>query len=517
MAQKVNLDSMIQREDFAREIKDAAEAATIRELKLGDLLPSAPIRQQLRKPEFQRETNHWTPDQLVKFLTSFIDGDVIPSIILWRSTNFIFVIDGAHRLSALCAWLENDYGYGTTSKNFYSDEISEEQKRIAGRAERMIAKAVGNYESLARLVGKPAADIASKRAGSMNLRPIILQTVVGTAKVAEDSFFAINSQGTPLDETETYLIKNRRKPVAIGARAIVRAGFGHSYWSNFNQKNQEEVVKLAGDLHTTMFEPQVRTPIKTLDLPLGGSSSPVDALAVLIDFLTVTNTSNVQDEGADQFPDDGDGDRTIAVLNGGLKIARRITGNSAESLGLHPIVYFTNEKGKHSRFLFLGMCALVAEKLRNNDKAWFKKFTQARAKVEKFLLENKSVIGVVLQNLGKKTRTPKMAEMFDYLVSETLAGHELEPANIFKLMGLSGKIYDLTIQQRPVHFTEDVKSQIFLRDGIARIQTCPICGGYLDVSKSVSYDHITRVREGGLGTAENGQMVHPYCNTAMKG
>ncbi|MDR5727290.1 MAG: DUF262 domain-containing protein [Terriglobia bacterium] len=130
MAQRVNLDAMIRREDFAREVKDGAAPSIINELKLGDLLPASPIRRQLRKPEFQRETNHWTPDQVLKFLTSFIDGDVIPSVILWRSTNFIFVIDGAHRLSALCAWLENDYGFGTKTKSFYSDEITDEQKRI---------------------------------------------------------------------------------------------------------------------------------------------------------------------------------------------------------------------------------------------------------------------------------------------------------------------------------------------------------------------------------------------------
>lgn len=275
MAQRVNLDAMIRREDFAREIKDAPAPDTIRELNISQLLPNSAIRRQLRKPEFQRETNHWTPDQVVRFLTSFLDGDVIPSIILWRSTNFIFVIDGAHRLSALCAWISDDYGDSTTSKSFYSDEISKDQKRVADRTRRLVERAIGKYENLDRLVGKPTTDTAGKRAGAMNTRPIFLQTVVGNAKVAEDSFFAINSQGTPLDETETYLIKNRNTPVSIGARAIVRAGFGHAYWSSFSQKNQAEVVRLAGQLHELIFEPKATTPLKTLDLPLGGSKSPL--------------------------------------------------------------------------------------------------------------------------------------------------------------------------------------------------------------------------------------------------
>jgi hypothetical protein len=331
MAQRVNLDAMIRREDFAREIKDAAAPAIIRELFLSQLLPGSPIRRQLRKPEFQRETNHWTPDQVLKFLTSFIDGDVIPSIILWRSTNFIFVIDGAHRLSALCAWISNDYGDGTETKSFYSDEIFDEQTRIAQRTRRMIEKSIGKYEALDQLVGKPATSAAAQRAGAMNTRPIFLQTVVGNAKIAEDSFFAINSQGTPLDETETYLIKNRYKPVSIGARAIVRAGFGHQYWSTFNQQNKAEIVKLSGELHRIIFEPEVTTPLKTLDLPLGGSKSPVDALAVLIDFLIVSDSKGGAGDKIDAatYLNDETGDkplrycRTACKSRGGLPAISR--------------------------------------------------------------------------------------------------------------------------------------------------------------------------------------------------
>ena len=37
-------------------------------------------------------------------------------------------------------------------------------------------------------------------------------------------------------------------------------------------------------------------------------------------------------------------------LNAGLRIAHRITGNSSESLGLHPAVYFSNDKGKHKSY-----------------------------------------------------------------------------------------------------------------------------------------------------------------------
>src|SRR4051794_11511525 len=48
----------------------------------------------LRKPGFQRETNHWTPVQVVSLIQCFVEGDLIPSVILWSSPTSVFVIDG---------------------------------------------------------------------------------------------------------------------------------------------------------------------------------------------------------------------------------------------------------------------------------------------------------------------------------------------------------------------------------------------------------------------------------------
>jgi hypothetical protein len=517
MARRVNLDAMIRREDFARETEGETPPDTIRELTLEHLKVGNPIRRLLRKPDFQRETNHWSPDQVLKFLTSFLDGDVIPSVILWRSSNFVFVIDGAHRLSALCAWLEDDYGDRNTSKTFYDDQISVEQARIAKQIRALVGKNIGTFAALDQQVGKASTDLAGKRAAQMFTRPIYLQMVSGNSTAAEDSFFAINQQGTILDETEELLIRNRRKPVAIGARAIVRAGIGHRYWSSFSKKNQIEVESLAEDLHNTIFVPQAASPLKTLDLPLGGSSSPVDALSVLVDFLVVVNnTSKEKATPASAYPDDESGEKTIEVLRHGRKIVNRMTGNVPESLGLHPAVYFTNDKGKHNRFLFLGMAAAVTEKLLNNDSAWFRKFTIARKSIERFLIDNKSFIGIVLQNLNKKSRIFKMRDLFNFLVAEANANRTLEPAAVAKHLGLSGKVYDLTRQPTSSSFSDDTKSQIAYRTQIEQIPRCPICGGCLDISKSVSYDHIQRVEDGGLGHADNGQLVHHYCNTGMK-
>src|SRR3546814_16913803 len=70
-ANLVNLDAMITREDFAVKSSqssphyDKQDKISIRDFTADGLLGSL-----LRKPDFQRETNHWTPEQVVSLLRS---------------------------------------------------------------------------------------------------------------------------------------------------------------------------------------------------------------------------------------------------------------------------------------------------------------------------------------------------------------------------------------------------------------------------------------------------------------
>jgi hypothetical protein len=517
MAKRVNLDAMIRREDFARQATGETPPSGTVQITVEQLKPGVPIRRLLRKPDFQRETNHWSPDQILKFLTSYLDGNVIPSIILWKSDNFVFVIDGAHRLSALCAWIEDDYGDMNTTKSFYSDQISKEQIKIAKQTRTLINEHIGTYASVAARAGSAASEKAARRALHMFTSPVSLQMVSGDAAAAEDSFFAINQQGTILDETEELLIRNRRKPVGIGARAIVRAGAGNKYWSVFTKENQVKVEELSRSLHESILSPQAETPLKSLDLPLGGSSSPVEALGVLVEFLVVVNSkTNDKIDAASSYPDDSSGEATIGVLKTAQRISDRMTGNVDESLGLHPAIYFTNDKGKHNRFLYLGVAAAITEKLRNNDGGWFFKFTANRKAIERFLIDHKSFLGIVLQNMAKGSRVAKMRDLFNFLVVQTAAGKPLDALSVAKHLNLKGKVYDFTLNPAGPGFSEDTKSQIAYRSQIELLPPCGICGGALDIKKSVSFDHIDRVQDGGTGDADNGQMAHHYCNTGYK-
>ena len=152
MPVRITLDSMIPRDDFAVEAgfeePDEFEFDLFTGFPITSLAKESGVLKLLRKPDFQRETNHWTAEQTATFIASFLDGEVIPSLILWKSPSFIFVIDGGHRLSALRAWMEDDYGDGALSQAFYGYDISQAQKRAAKRARKLIEERIGRYSTL---------------------------------------------------------------------------------------------------------------------------------------------------------------------------------------------------------------------------------------------------------------------------------------------------------------------------------------------------------------------------------
>jgi len=508
---------MIPREDFAIEEQpyslDLMSDFPIRHLEM-----EAPVRKLLRKPDFQRETNHWTPEQVAMLIESFVDSEVIPSLILWKAPRYIFVIDGGHRLSALRAWMENDYGDNPISQAFYSADISTSQKEIAVRTRRIVESRVGRYADLIKMVdSSTASDKDRRRAQVLATRALALQWISGDAGVAESSFFKINSQGTPLDDTEKLLITNRTKPIAIGARAILRAGKGHKYWSSFTSECIQSVEEVTKEFYERVFKPEASEPLKTLELPLGGSVSPVDALALLIEFLTIAGTREDKGKIIGEYAEDKSGSQTVVVLKNSLEVLNRMVGNRPASLGLHPAVYFYNEKGKYIRFLFLGIAAVIQEKLRNNDSAFFKKFTAVRNRLEKFLIENKSLIGMILQNLSKGTRVSKMKDLFEYLVKQLQEeGKEIKAEEAIAYLGLRGRILDVNATQTSHQISDDTKTMVYVKEAIKNAIRCPICGGILDPAKSVSYDHIEPKRVGGTGDYTNVQLAHPYCNSAFK-
>lgn len=515
----VNLDAMIARADFATEETDETSIESVRDISLRDFMPGALLGPILRKPDFQRETNHWSPEQVVSLLECYTNGDLIPSVILWKSPRYLFVIDGGHRLSVLRAWVEDDYGDGPVSQAFFGFEVSREQLSVAKKTRDLVAARLGSWKHFqARLQQQDVTPEDSRRATAAISRALPIQWVTGNADKAENSFFRINTEGTPLDDIEELLLKNRRRPIPIAARAVIRAGKGHRYWSSFPQETSTAIESCAKELHQVLFEPELRRPVKTLDLPLGGSKGIRTALQVLIDFMLIANRDQ---QGApasveDQQEDAG-GNATVQSLNRSLRLAKRITGNDSGSLGLHPAVYFYGPTGRHSGPMFMGTMALIGKRLANNDQTFFGRFTNVRSNLEAVLITHKDLIATILQKHPSKRRAASYEKLFEEIISLLDDGGSPTEEWLIEMSGLRGKLVTGSARSQSSRFSDDTKSEAFITIALASAPRCPICRGYLDPEKSISYDHIKRVREGGVADPDNCQLTHPYCNQSVRG
>lgn len=519
MARTVNLDAMIARSDFASKQDDDAPQSNnnFAEIALKDLAGNgAWLPKLLRKPDFQRETTQWTPSQITTLIESFLDGELIPAVILWGPKSHIFVIDGGHRLSALLSWVMNDYGDGPHSYQYFGGVIPEAQRSLAKRTRNEIENRISPFSHFANQIASGSESVDPKianRIGNFVRRGLQVQWIYGDADKAESSFFKINTQGSVLDPIEGRILRNRRKAPAIAARSVVRAATGHQYWSKYNSEIQSEIEEKSASIHKALFAPELNSPIKSIDLPIGGASSVTDALDLLISLAEIVDTDS---RPIENYHDDADGSETVDLLSKLEKTTSNLVGNQSRSLGLHPFVYFYTSKGRHYPPLMMGMFSLVAEKLRNNNRDWFKIFSSPKRRIiEESLIEHKTIITLLISALASGRRTIGGKNLLSYMIDTVRDDGQITPDGIAAHLGLQSRLY--SIQSKPgADFTEDVKTSAFLRDALKQALRCPICEGYLDPAKSISYDHIVRKADGGLGGEDNCQATHPYCNS-MKG
>lgn len=64
-------------------------------------------------------------------------------------------------------------------------------------------------------------------------------------------------------------------------------------------------------------------------------------------------------------------------------------------------------------------------------------------------------------------------------------------------------------------FSDETKSSVFINEALNQALRCKICNARIH-SNSISFDHKDRKQDGGIGSPENAQLTHPYCNSAIK-
>ena len=432
------------------------------------------------------------------------------------------MIDGSHRLSALSAWVNNDYGDGQISKLFYDGVIPDEQLKIAEETRKLINKNVGAYEDF-RLALTPPDKVKPEIVKSaLNLASVAiqLQWVEGDASKAENSFFKINQQAAPIDKTEIKLLESRKKPNSIAARAIIRSGKGHKYWSRFSKEIQDQIQEIAKEINQILFEPKLQTPIKTLDLPVGGKLYSAQTLPLILDFVNIVNKIdfNKKDVNNKEVNDDLKGKTTIKFLKNVRKIAYILNSNHPSSLGLHPIVYVYSQNGQHRTVSFLAVVDFV---MKLNERKKLNDFIYVREKFEDFLQNYDYLIKQIYEKHRDVQKSYKhISNFFEQVVIHLKAGKTLDDtlnqiisSDDFKYLNIRNQEKSITSSTK--EFNTNKKSEIIIKDLLLSVPRCKICKGLIH-RNSISIDHKQRKQDGGLATLDNGQITHPYCNTGYK-
>ena len=510
----VNLDAMIPRQDLEARSSGASSqsgmAITIQELAKGKLFYSL-----LRKPDFQRETDDWSVDNVVTFIKSFRDGHLIPAVIMWRTAeSYTFVIDGAHRLSALIAWVNDDYGDREISQKFYGYKIPLNQSKAAKECRDRVAAEVGTFSDLnQQIIGE--MPIERMRWAQNISTTLAAQTVPGSAENAEASFMTINQRSVAIDATEKMMIESRRKPNVIAARALVRCATGHEYWSKFSKPLQEDIKTKAKASYDVLFEPENAEILQTIEMPIAGKAYSADSLRLVLDLINYANDLKTP-KSIEDVQEDPDGTKTVRFLDRTYGVTKYLSGQNPASLGLHPAVYFWGKTGKHQPSAFLAVVSLI-QYLVANDLLY--DFCRNRAKFEEFLVSRQSVVKHILGAYGGwKKSAPAVFEMFKIIFHGYRDGkseREIEKilvenprfTNLSELIGL-----DSMPNKKPTKETRiSVRRDALLKSAIR----CTFCHARLP-SNSFSDDHTIRVEDGGRGNEENITLMHRYCNHGAK-
>jgi len=533
MPNLVNLDALIPRQDLEPGVTIPGQTPNTPSFKMLEMEIDNNTRYQLRKPGFQRETNAWDPKKIVDLIKSFLDGDLIPAVIVWKAHDgSIFVVDGSHRLSALIAWAINDYGDGVTSREFFQNRIPQEQLDAASATRKLVDKTVGTYAAV-KLAGRhdgTGTPEQTRWGRELSTIGINLQWIHGGVEKAERSFKAINGKATPIDPTEMRMIDDRKKPFALAARAISHRGTGHSYWGQFPKETKDAIESAASEIHKMLFEPEYSDTFDTIELPVAGKAYSGEGVKLVFDLVLYASRGRRSPGaertlfGSSEAPtslskalDDESGEETLEYLKLVRKTVDLITGMSTGSLGLHPAVYYYSSTGSRQPAAFFAAIHFLQE-LRYREKLI--EFTGHRKEFEEFLVKYKDFINQTVRKRGGGPRgIPNMVELFNSIYEGVSAGHS------------EGKIAQNIVKRPNLEFlkiplpitgglsksgaSKTAKNAAFIREALASAIPCAECGARIH-RNSFSRDHNKRREDGGDNSSANLVITHWFCNSGYK-
>jgi prophage maintenance system killer protein len=429
---KCNLEHFIPRSGIEDNDNFVGVAQTDRRssINLTDLEKGQFFYQSLRKPFFQRDTNQWTVARVEKLISTFLEDGLIPAVIMWEySDGDIYIIDGAHRLSSLIAWVNSDYGKEKELNGSNHDAIEE-----------YINSQIGSYDEIKRSKDekyKQAKQIIAKRS-------IAVQWVNGDYKNAKESFIRINEQGVIISQDEKELIENDQLPTSKLSRAILAHGLGQV------SKNKSEKTKL---IFERFFTPYLSHQLN--NYPLVGS---------LNEDLVISRIYN-----AVKIIDDSKSLNIEQLKDKVLDILKLIQ----DELNVSQKIYFYGATKKFKTNSFYGLVYFMLEL--NTNKELKDLFIKNRKEFEEFLVNNERNIQIIAR---QKRQAKKAYEEVGNYYKVVLQSCESK-----NLKELKEKYYYLDFEKKKAKTTKEKNLEKNYELFISKVPRCDICGGFIDGNK----------------------------------
>lgn len=352
------------------------------------ILEGSGLFSNLRKPDFQRQTNAWTPQKCVDFLDSVLRGWLVPHVILWEKpgSSIRYILDGAHRVSVVKAWMENDWGDSVEARHHYSRQDREKIEEAAEETRRLVKKQIGDFkefrqelDALGELDEFEILQLAPEKRllfsffNSIDDTGLLVHWAENNSyeEVAQ-SFVRINKGGQPLDDFEVFLIEHRQSSFVRAIMSIANSGVGNNWppsksLSKTLQNRLEQFPTLASNIHSRLFEPTYEIPPTDVNQPFLPTPPYLRKHLYLREILPILVNNEII-RGQNAFANLVKGDEYNAtpqvIINSGynilhstetkLKHLTALTNTEPLSLDIVPIFYWYNRKGQLVRALCYG-------------------------------------------------------------------------------------------------------------------------------------------------------------------
>lgn len=490
-----------------------------------------PIIKCLFKADNQRSTECWSVQEIANFIEDCTeDQNINLCILYWKDIHGnIYIIDGAHRLSCIYAWINR---YFADEQVTQAPNFNYPQKQDI----RYLRNYLGDLADFQKICTD--AEFAEKKSKLGDIK-ISFRQVLGTPEDARRVFQSINSDTKRLDKYEEYHLRNRGSDAYYAIYACCYINDNKSNLEELQYTRLNELIELGERIHQLLFS----TILLDNEMSHGKKIGLVNELMNIIAGDQIHNIMSLnQGERVENLMS-----HLLTIL---CRIATPVKNAGVPSLGLHPYLYFYKDQ-RFQITSFLAWFSIVYEIHESrmqihHRKISFKDFTRVRRSIE-FLIANFPV--ATTETVGKfgsgikgydrlqivynaficlslemevdfddekclNTFILSMSKSFKYInfnefyVERFLGGYD--DAVVKNVVGYVESISPIS-RSKPKAFSALTKSLLKHNFVVGNHNFCLICDGliYLDSTES---DHRIAKAVGGQGVLENGLLVHPICN-----